>query len=74
MQVLGYLCGLQSLVCSCHALTSRQMDKKLEQSSTQFTLQTAAASRAVTSDTIAARPPRLLDLSSGLRDRPDIHP
>ena len=57
MQVLGYLCGLQSLVCSCHSLTSRQMDKKLEQSSTQFTLQTAAASRAVTSDTIAARPP-----------------
>jgi len=55
--VLGYLCGLQSLVCSCHSLTSRQMDKKLEQSSTQFTLQTAAASRAVTSDTIAARPP-----------------
>ena len=52
-QVLGYLCGLQSFLCSCHSATSSHYDKMAE-SSTQFTLQeTRATSRAVTNDTIA---------------------
>ena len=56
MQVLGYLCGLEALLCSLHSLHASQYDR-MEESSTQLTLhQAAAASRAVTSDSIV--PPR----------------
>jgi hypothetical protein len=55
--VLGYLCGLEALLCSLHSLRAGQYDR-MEESSTHLTLQQGgAASRAVTSDSIVpARP------------------
>jgi len=53
--VLGYICGLQTLVCSCQAARNSHYDK-MEESSTNFTLHEAVASRAITSDSIMPRP------------------
>ncbi len=55
--MLGYLCGLEALLCSLHSLRAGQYDR-MEESSTHLTLQQGgAASRAVTSDSIVpARP------------------
>jgi len=53
--VLGYICGLQTLVCSCQAARNKQYDK-MEESSTNFTLHEGVASRAITSDSIMPRP------------------
>ena len=58
LQVLGYLCGLQTVLCSYQS--ARQEDyTKIEESSTNFTLHDTVTTRAVTSDSIMP-PPRPL--------------
>ena len=54
-QVLGYLCGLQTAICSYQSARHSQY-AKIEESSTNFTLHDTVTTRAVTSDSIM--PPR----------------
>ena len=54
-EVLGYLCGLQTAICSYQSARHSQY-AKIEESSTNFTLHDTVTTRAVTSDTII--PPR----------------
>ena len=54
-QVLGYLCGLQTAICSYQSARHSQY-AKIEESSTALTLHDTVTTRAVTSDSIM--PPR----------------
>ena len=54
-QVLGYICGLESLFCSLDSLRSSRY-QKMEESSTNVTLHDAATSRAVTHESLVPRP------------------
>ena len=55
LQVLGYLCGLQTVLCAYQSAREEQYTK-IEESSTNFTLHDTVTTRAVTADTII--PPR----------------
>ena len=53
--MLGYLCGLQTVLCAYQSAREEQYTK-IEESSTNFTLHDTVTTRAVTADTII--PPR----------------